>query len=400
MHKWYKEGLIHSPEHVIPTPNGFFGCDEDWYDAWYSADGVNWQFLGLADTQGCVAAACSPEGIIVSLTKDGKAIVYDENNLPDADTITYAQRIDRSMPDYGWSDIAYANGMFVATRRNYSFVSSDGINWTRLDTNYYFHQENVDITSDVINALATDFMKKEDTINPSQIAGDGTINSKLHIKGAGIPLTIQSTDADTVFVQFCNSDREIIGHLGVGASGPYYRQGINTDYYKILHEGNIADVIAPLEARIAELEAKLAAIAAEPWTFTAENGDEVTKNVVVASGPVTTVKVYDCFDWYNAVPIGTLTTTSSLPVLTCRYLEPEGNIGAAANLNGQEYRFTNGSVNDIKYTLTPPNYGTNYSDISHDNGGYIEWVEEDTREIFNGVSLVPGETYYVFFFGP
>ena len=201
--------------------------------------------------------------------------------MPDSDTITNAIRIDRTLDKYGWSDIIYANGAFLTTNQTHSLMSTDGINWRRLRDADCFFQEGIDITEDVFTALATDFMKKEDTINPNQIVGDGTINSKLHIKGAGIPLTVQSTNADTVFVQFCNPDREIIGHLGVGAAGPYYKQGVHTTYHKIYHAGNIADVIAPLEARIAELEAKLANMTTEPWTFTTEEGEVVNKNVYV-----------------------------------------------------------------------------------------------------------------------
>ena len=239
-----------SPEYVIPTTRGFFACDADWHDAWYSINGIDWQYLGLVDARGCVAAACSPDGKIISITKDGKAFIYDENNLPDADTVTSGIRIDRTLEADSWSDIIYADGKFCVTKRNFSLVSTDGINWTRLHDSTRFVQDNEDITSDVLDTLSETFIKRGDNVTPDQIIGDGTINGKLHIKGAGIPLTVQSTNADTVFVQFCNSNREIIGHLGVGNSGPYYRQGINTTYHKLYHEGNINTVLDPKVAAL------------------------------------------------------------------------------------------------------------------------------------------------------
>lgn len=347
----YYWGFSDTPEIVIPITDGFFACDSNYYDAWFSRDGQNWTYLGYAHPGGCIAAACG-NGKIITLSTDGIVYIYNESVLHE----TYEHRVGVKLlaesESNNWSDIIFANNEFIAVSTDdHVLHSEDGVYW--LVGKGKFVQEDKNITSDIIDVLSDTFTSKaqhayffsnggdiEGEVRVSDYGIPLVINTKdrnesliefksynniagyigvdtnqnepifrvgkdiwtdskypifhtgnysnkikeitteLKIKDAGIPLVIECTDNDYSIVQYIGRSG-IIGHVGAGPNGPVYKKGFSDKLYNILHEGSIAEnaTIKALEARIAELEAKLAAMTVEPWTFTTEDGNDVAKAV-------------------------------------------------------------------------------------------------------------------------
>ena len=244
-----------SPEIVIPITDGFFACDSNYYDAWFSRNGVDWTYLGYAHKGGCIAAACG-NGKIITLSADGTAYIYDENDLHE----TYEHRVGVKLLDEAesenWSDIIFANNEFIAVSTdNYVLHSGDGIYWTLYSGK--FVQEDKNITSDVIDFLSNNFTSKAQY--DYFLARGGDINGELRISDDGIPFRIETTDRSDSLIEYM-SKGTVSGYIGVNNNGPVFRKDkLSGDVYSILHSGNIAEnaIIKALEERIAELESRL-----------------------------------------------------------------------------------------------------------------------------------------------
>jgi hypothetical protein len=180
-----------------------------------------------------------------------------------------------------WSDIIFANNEFIAVSTdNHVLHSGEGIYWTLYSGK--FVQEDKNVTSDVIDFLSNNFASKAQY--DYFLTSGGDIHGELRISDDGVPFRVETTDRSDSLIEYM-SRGNVSGYIGVNDNGPIFRKDkLGGDVYSILHSGNIAEnaIIKALEARIAQLEAKLANMTTEPWTFTTENDEVVTKDIYVA----------------------------------------------------------------------------------------------------------------------